>query len=381
MSVLRASVTAEAGGTNYVYNPSVALSVDGWVPSGPAEDEWETTLPAPSPVGVAGCGLATWHTNPSVEGIVIPGYNIVEGTVYTLSVYVYVPDDSPPVCIYVDGALSEPTTDDDVDTWTRLSLTFTAASDAPVMLVAPLGPTGTPEVIEDNDGSTCYFTGGMLEPGDVLDPYQTGGGQPGDPVQVLVDGSDSPVTANGLAAYVPTPGDRLLVQRVGNVVEVMQFLSRGTVPYLVQSDLDDLEATVDSNTDELSAHDDQITALNDGLLDTQSDLADYQASNDAAISAFQFGFDVLTGLGNAGVQQDFMFVGDDPTDSTVKLVPISPYVQAGIAAPDGPSFATAFDLYDTEDIGDITYADGTPPMTTFYTYFTSAGLEALPWNG
>lgn len=59
----------------------------------------------------------------------------------------------------------------------------------------------------------------------------------GDPCEVLVDGSDTPCTANGLAHYLPTPGDRLLVQRVGDVVEVMQFLSRGTVPW-INSDAD-----------------------------------------------------------------------------------------------------------------------------------------------
>jgi len=46
-----------------------------------------------------------------------------------------------------------------------------------------------------------------------------------------VDGSDTAITANGLAHYAPTPGDRVLVLKVGGVVEIIQFLSRGTVPW------------------------------------------------------------------------------------------------------------------------------------------------------
>lgn len=57
----------------------------------------------------------------------------------------------------------------------------------------------------------------------------------GDATPVLVDGSDTPITANGLAGYKPTPGDRLLVQRVGGQVEVLQFISRGSVPYRTDS--------------------------------------------------------------------------------------------------------------------------------------------------
>lgn len=59
----------------------------------------------------------------------------------------------------------------------------------------------------------------------------------GGPVTILVDGSDTPITANGLSEYTPTPGDRLLVARVGGQVEVLQYLSRGTVPYVTGEDL------------------------------------------------------------------------------------------------------------------------------------------------
>ena len=48
---------------------------------------------------------------------------------------------------------------------------------------------------------------------------------------VLIDGSDTEVTANGLVGYSPTPGDRLLVQLVGTQLEVLQFVSVGVVPY------------------------------------------------------------------------------------------------------------------------------------------------------
>ena len=37
----------------------------------------------------------------------------------------------------------------------------------------------------------------------------------GSAATVLVDGADTACTANGLADYAPTPGDRLLVQKVG----------------------------------------------------------------------------------------------------------------------------------------------------------------------
>lgn len=53
---------------------------------------------------------------------------------------------------------------------------------------------------------------------------------PGSDALVLIDGSDTAVTAGGLAGYTPTPGDRLLVERVGYQVEVIQFLTRGTPP-------------------------------------------------------------------------------------------------------------------------------------------------------
>jgi microcystin-dependent protein len=52
----------------------------------------------------------------------------------------------------------------------------------------------------------------------------------GEACTILVDGADTACTASGLTGYTPTPGDRLLVQRVGGVIEVIQFLNRGVVP-------------------------------------------------------------------------------------------------------------------------------------------------------
>lgn len=53
----------------------------------------------------------------------------------------------------------------------------------------------------------------------------------GQDAPILVDGADTPILAAGLAGYIPTPGDRLLVTKVGGVLEVVQFLSVGNVPY------------------------------------------------------------------------------------------------------------------------------------------------------
>ena len=42
-------------------------------------------------------------------------------------------------------------------------------------------------------------------------------------VPILVDGADTAITAKGLAGYRPVPADRLLVQKVGGQVEVVQY--------------------------------------------------------------------------------------------------------------------------------------------------------------
>lgn len=170
-------------------------------------------------------------------------------------------------------------------------------------------------------------------------------GAPGASTQVLLDGADTPVTANGLSNYSPTPGDRLLVQLVGTQVEVIQYLSRGTVPYLVDADLNAVQIEVDD-----------------------------------ALATLQTSFDVLSGVGTAGVVEDYLWVGDDPSMSTVKSVQISPYVQGNLYAGDPDSFADAFGLYNANDLGDLVYVGRDSPMTTFYKAFASVGLAAMPFN-
>lgn len=189
--------------------------------------------------------------------------------------------------------------------------------------------------------------------------------QDGDDAQVLIDGSDTPITANGLSGYIPTPGDRLLVARIGGMVEVLQFLSRGTVPYISGADLSDMAASISNNTD-------QINNLGTATSDTSQQLTDYMSSNDAAISGLQSGYDVLNGLGSVGVAEDFIWVGDDPAMSTVKTVQVSTFVQAALYAGDGPTLGSLLQLVDTTTMGDTS----TSPKATFYDYFVSHGLSA-----
>lgn len=61
----------------------------------------------------------------------------------------------------------------------------------------------------------------------------------GGPATVLVDGADTAVTANGLQGYTPTPGDRLLVGQVGRALEVLQFISTGSVPGIPDGSITD----------------------------------------------------------------------------------------------------------------------------------------------
>lgn len=66
----------------------------------------------------------------------------------------------------------------------------------------------------------------------------------GGPATVLVDGADTPVTANGLQGYTPTPGDRLLVQKVGGALEVLQFISIGSVPGVPDGSITDAKVAL-----------------------------------------------------------------------------------------------------------------------------------------
>jgi hypothetical protein len=367
-TTLRASVTAYAAGSNLCSNPDVDDDTSMWAATGAA-----TLVPvtatdlaaatAPNPLGTGGGGGLVTFTAAS-DSLLVPNYNIVQGDVYTASLWVFVPDGSGgKVRLDAEGVQGQDS--GGTGFWVRLAVTFTAASTAPTIALVPS---------EAPFDGPVYFVGGMIQPGAVLNAYTNGGAAPASPLQVLIDGSDTPITANGLDGYVPTPGDRLLVQQVGKHVEVLQFISRGTVPYLQEADLGDLSAQVSNNSDALAANSGQIASVD-------SDLQDYKGTTDSTLATFQPGFDVLTGLGQAGVQEDYIWVGDDPAMSTVKAVQVSPYFQGGMSAGDSATVGAYFGLVDTADAGDITYTDGSnPPMTTFYGYFTANGLLALAWN-
>lgn len=197
---------------------------------------------------------------------------------------------------------------------------------------------------------------------------------PGASAQVLIDGSDTAVTANGLTNYTPTPGDRLLVTRVGSQVEVVQFLNRGTIPYLSQSDISDLAA-------EVANHDDAISSQGATLATTQDSLVQFQTDTNTALTQLQGAYDVLSGIGAVGVQEDYIWVGNDPALSTVKSVQISTYVQGGLNKTDFGSFSSYFNLWDQVDIGDVTYQGSLKsPMTQVYNTFTTYGISAQPYK-
>ena len=293
-----------------------------------------------------------------------PTSDLLAGVTYVASTYLYVPTGSPKVAIEVDGTTGGHNVT--FDQWERVWVTFTAADAQPAI---DLYPVETPE-----DGAVFYFTGWDIAPGLTLGPFSLGGGQEGDPVNVLVDGSDSAITANGLPGYLPTPGDRLLVQRVGSQVEVLQFLSRGTVPYVVNSDLTDLAAQVNINGDLISGNGVYTQGVND-------DLQAYKLTTDDTLTTLQPAYEVLAQLGTTGVDEDYFWVGDDPALSTLKLVQISTFVQGALYAGDGQTLGDLLGLWSKVDIGDIRFTGSAhPPMTTFYDAFVAAGCDALPWN-
>lgn len=384
-STLRASVTNAAGGENLCPDGNTQDGTQWAVTDSTlalvAPDPNDPTKPSDSPIGNntanAESLLQITYSGAGTPTLTIPTYGILPATVYTVSAYVYVPEGMTPVYLTASGVQSGSSDPDGENggSWVRISLTFTAnasSDDTPPQIIQ-INPVDPP-----NGGDTLYVTGVLIQAGLNLNPYTDGGGQPGDEVQILVDGADTPVTAAGLAGYLPEPGDRLLVQKVGGLVEVIQFLSRGTVPYL--TDVSDLQAQIDQTMQDIADTSNQINATSTDLSNFQTAVGQYQASNDAMLTGLQGAYDVLTGLGNAGVEEDYLWVGDDPAFSTVKKVQISTYVQAALFAPDGGSFADYFGLWTKGDIGDVTFESDDPPMTTFYTDFTNAGLAALPWN-
>lgn len=196
-------------------------------------------------------------------------------------------------------------------------------------------------------------------------------GLSGDDAEILIDGSDTPITANGLSNYIPTPGDRLLVQQVGGQVEILQFLNVGTIPYATPTDLsqvqDDLATVLGTDPSV------QAAAINAGtantLLNTIQTLQTQHTvvgSTDPTAANYNPG-----GIGPVGINQDQIWVGDQTTN-TVKLVSISTFMQALIG--DGSAFQILTDL----GIGDVAFTDvAAPPMTTFYNYLTSHGVPVV----
>jgi hypothetical protein len=197
----------------------------------------------------------------------------------------------------------------------------------------------------------------------VLDDTQT---DVGGPVRVLVDGSDTPVTANGLSDYVPTPGDRLLLQRVGSQVEVIQFVSRGTVPYSVDAD---------------------IQAVADYAVGVAGDLADFKLATGSDLETKQAGASLLDALSHVyrldpetgelspaepAIRQNELIVGvGDPDADGSQNVGVFPVGDTGLAvleAGDPASAALALGLPSGETLGDVAYSapSSSPPATAFY---------------
>lgn len=377
MAMLRASVTDQAGGVNLIVNPALLNDTSNYTATANGGSDvpvltFDTfdNLPADDPIGEnGGAGILTW-AGPNADGLLPAGvvptsFNMVAGTTYTISVYVYVPQGSASVVLVADGIFGSNSAGI-YDEWTRLEVTITASVDDPAIALW----SNTVPVA----GQLFYFTGWLSQPTSVLAPWTIGGGQEGDDAQVLIDGSDTPVTANGLAGYLPSPGDRLLVQRVGGQIEIVQFLNRGSVPYLSNSDISDLQAQVDSNTSDVATANNSISAVD-------NDLQTYKGTTDVTLSTLQSAYGALSGIGEAGVEEDYIWVGDDPALQTVKSVQISTYVQGGLFAGDYQTLADYFNLWSKDDIGDIQFQGAaSPPMTTFYDVFVANGLQALPWN-
>ena len=198
--------------------------------------------------------------------------------------------------------------------------------------------------------------------------------QTGDPCLVLVDGAASYVTANGLAGYQPTNGDRLLVQKVGDVMEIVQFLSRGTVPYLAPTDpqLADIQASIAQNATDVQ------TAQSAAAAAAQA-ISDYQASNDAVVAGLQSSYDPLNLLGNTAPAEDYFPVFDTPGATSMKLAQISTWLQGKLYAADVDTLASLLGLWTSSSaLGDITYSGAqTSPMTTFLAVFTANGRVNL----
>jgi hypothetical protein len=155
----------------------------------------------------------------------------------------------------------------------------------------------------------------------------------------------------------------------------------GTVSDVTSSeDLTALEEAQENLQGAVDDHEVDISDLADSDQQISSDLDAYKDTTDQTLTGLQDGYDALTGLGDAGVEEDYFFVGDDPDMATIKLVQISQFVQDALGAGDGQSLADALDLAAKGDLGDVEFNDTDPPMTTFYAQFELAGIPPMPYN-
>lgn len=270
MSLLRASVTADALGSNYGgANPALLTDATGWSTSNDGGPDTPTltyvpaaSLPAPSPIGMGGAAKVTYtgsnnNNSPFPAALNIPHLGLVFGVTYTVSLWIYMPSGTADpantgitdLSMVASNASSTTNMSGQRDQWVQVSATFTANS-FPILAMWT-GPSAVA-------GQFFYATGVLIQPGADQGNFCLGGGADGDPAPVLVDGADTVCTANGLAHYTPSPGDRLLVQRVGGAVEVVQFLSRGRTPWLTSDDYTDL--TTQISTAQTAANNAQTTA-------------------------------------------------------------------------------------------------------------------------
>lgn len=138
------------------------------------------------------------------------------GQTYTMVARIFVPSGSGTVRgNYIFKATGDAVTV--FDQWITYAFTFTADANAGTSFIGfdNIAPVG---------GTDFYVDKVYVYEGTATDYKKTF--HAGDPCMVLVDGADTPVTANGLQGYTPTPGDRLLVSKVGGQVEILQYLSR-----------------------------------------------------------------------------------------------------------------------------------------------------------
>lgn len=334
--LLYASVAASAGGSNLVVNGSLASSITGW--TGVA---FSPTLPAAAPIAAcSGCGVLTAATT-----LIIPinATALAAGTVYTLSAYVWVDTAFSEQAVLTGGTVSDSGLAP--GTWELLTVSFTATGTDTLALYVPAAPS-----------APAYVSGVMLTTGVPQTSFMFGQTVEGDPAEVVCDGSDTSITANGLDGYAPVPGDRLLVGRVGNVLEIIQYLSRGTVPWA----LPDAVATLQSTVSDLAANKADSTSL-----------VNYQPKNTSLDS-----ISGVAGLGTPIVLNQF-WVGNAGS-GTVVPVPISSFVQGAMASGDSPSLGLAWSLATQADVGG--YSAGALNqikisfISTFYDALTAAGV-------